>query len=1110
MKHPPQIIRLLALTYVRRPKSSRPCCKVVQSCRFLSIFARTLFVLIPSLAQHAPGSHARKQITIGDITISNFTASRAVQAEGFHITGPGTIANVPDSGSQSSLILHADEIDGTPDGKDAAGNLNLSGHISFTIDQSQKGVRRHISGTAGHVKMRRSEGQIRLTGAVHVNISDSSTLTGSAMVTAETAIIDLKAKPYSLVAEGSDQVSDIVFVPRRKTTGSGADRVHISQFSRGEFQPGVAAAFTGKQVRAEVSSTSSGNSVIFYSASIVSEFDLSVLTAIRSNVPVSYHAEQRLADGSVGQSADGSSQTAVLHIPDKVLLLSGASQTQLYNAAHLVGPGTLVSGLAKLDLGARPYQYTAEGPADTNSLQFTVRPAPDSKQSPISVHISGYLRMEHVTEQTVVFSGPYTTLDISQQNPRSVTHVLCMKLTVKMTAGNQSIERLSATDHVQYRVTSSIDSARDRLLAGTADTAVVAFSPPAKGAASHDSVKTITLHNVKCTLESPDALSGKATLRAGDVEQVTVDGQTRLTITGDAATTDLVAPMRAGIAPKDSTKPAETNALHLFRFQRAQLNEDGSMFESGPHAILEMLQTPARRASHVQADRIDVSVDKVTHSPLIATGQGRVMLSSGPTITQPVKGTAITFLRRLEASCEKASYNLPLKRIVLDGGVIGRITDANVLAEPCDIRADTVTIGLETPYSTLNLHDAGGADIQLTADIRMALLLKPAGSPPIPRTKPSQKPQAAPFLRLHLYRFHDAELEVGVSASASGAGTTLDADRSDGTKRMSLSSPKMLLRFSAGGQTLDMAEADGGVVFDAHSVVDSNVQAVHGTADNIKYLGELDQIRAAGHVEASFSDPQSLASPGTLRTESLTVDIGLPQYLYNCSGDPALNDIDFTTLQHETKPPAAASVVKRTAASPRPPVQLKVHAYSFNGAVLQPGSAVTLTGSAAHLDMMQTELVNTQKETDSQITAPHISASFSDAKETLSTARAHDGVQFAFSMPTASGLSRQSYSGFASSVDYTVAPTQADQRIDMMGHLSIKVVNPEEYTEPGLVEGLDGRALHMIIANGVAQYSWEGGSNPITMTLRPKQHPSKRASGGAESTGPNSSGKAPQ
>jgi hypothetical protein len=305
-----------------------------------------------------------------------------------------------------------------------------------------------------------------------------------------------------------------------------------------------------------------------------------------------------------------------------------------------------------------------------------------------------------------------------------------------------------------------------------------------------------------------------------------------------------------------------------------------------------------------------------------------------------------------------------------------------------------------------------------------------------------------------------------------------------------------------------------------------NVQSIHGFAAKVTYLCVLDQIRASGHVSATITDPNKLASPGTLSTDSVTVNIGQPQYVYNCTGDPSVNDVDFTLLQHNTPRPAAAPIARpgtvatslsrplnfaaRTEIdhSKMQPTQMTVHAYSFDDAVLQAGSAVTLTGPAAHLDIVQFDTIQKKKTSDSKLISPRISATFSDTGETLSDARAEDGAQFVFTMPTASGLAEQSYSGFASSLEYRLlppsaapaaalpatglkAPQQQDQQIDMMGRLSIKVVNPEEFSEPGRVEGLDGKILQLTVSNGVAHYSWDGASNSITMLFRPIQQAAK-------------------
>ncbi len=116
-------------------------------------------------------------------------------------------------------------------------------------------------------------------------------------------------------------------------------------------------------------------------------------------------------------------------------------------------------------------------------------------------------------------------------------------------------------------------------------------------------------------------------------------------------------------------------------------------------------------------------------------------------------------------------------------------------------------------------------------------------------------------------------------------------------------------------------------------------------------------------------------------------------------------------------------------------------------------------------------------------------------------------------MPTASGLSEQTYSGIASSLEYSFVHEEGqlvqDQKLDVTGHLSIKVLNPEELSEPGLIEGLDGRVLHMTISNGVTKYAWDAGDNPVTVLLRPKQRPANLTHGSQENTIPTSPGKAP-
>jgi hypothetical protein len=1084
------------------------------TCLAISVYVSLFVVIHFAYAQHSADSHIRKQITIGDIVISNFTASRAVQGEGgFHITGAGTTATVPDTQSHSTLILHADQIDGTPEGQDSAGILELSGHITYTITQTQNAERRRITGTAGHIRMRRSEGRVRLTETVHATITDSSTLSEPAVVSSESATIDLKAQPYRLTADGSDQLADVVFMPKSKSARDAGDRVHITKFVHGEFQPGVAADFAGLKVHADVVSSASGDHIELISSSIVSVFDHTILTEIHSGVPVTYHAEQRLVSGAVAQSVDGSARLAALHVADKLLELTGSSEARIHDSTRLEGTGTLVSGLTRLDLSARPYKFTADGPADTNSFQLPLSASAGSKQGPTTVHIYGYLHMVRAGEQTVDFTGPYTTIDISRQSPRSKSHILCSKLTIRMAPGNQSIERVTAVDHVRYTLVSAVTASVDRKLTGTAESAEVTFPPPVPGVSARDAGQKMTLHTVNCKLISPDWLTGEATLLGDEVDQVTEAGQTSVTVTGDPTVTDLFAPMRSNSSTAPGT-PASTNAVHLSKFQRAQLNRDGSMSESGPHCLLEMNESPTKRASHIQADRIDISVDQVTKSPLVATAQGRVSMMREETVeTKQTKAVTVSS-RRLEASCARADYDVPKKRASMAGGVIGRIVDGSMLAEPCDFRADTAVATLNEPFSTLVLSN--GTGVSTITDVRLGLIQKPAlpiSTQPAKLPKKPLKQQAAPFTRLHLYGFKYGEFEIGVGGSAVGVGTKLDADRSDGRKRVSLSAHRLTVRLAADGQELESAAADEDVVFDGKSIADTDVQSVHGTASNATYLGNVDQIRARGKVDAVITDPLKFASPGLLRTETLTVDIGQPQYVYTCSGDPTVNDIDFTLIQHDVSTPAAAQVPNHAGQSTASPKLLRVHAYSFSNGALQAGSAVTLTGDEAHLDMVRSDPDQKSKSSDSKITAPRLSAVFSEGGSSLSAARAQDGVQFAFKMPTASGLAEQSYTGHAVSLDYklssNVADAQVHQDIDMMGYLSVTIVNPEELVEPGLFEGLEGRALHMSFTNGEPKYSYDVGANPITMLLRPKQRLPSPGPTGAQVITPSVREKAP-
>ncbi len=61
----------------------------------------------------------------------------------------------------------------------------------------------------------------------------------------------------------------------------------------------------------------------------------------------------------------------------------------------------------------------------------------------------------------------------------------------------------------------------------------------------------------------------------------------------------------------------------------------------------------------------------------------------------------------------------------------------------------------------------------------------------------------------------------------------------------------------------------------------------------------------------------------------------------------------------------------------------------------------------------------------------------------------------------------------------------------MTGYLSVNVLNPEELSEPGLIQGLDGKVLQMTTSGGVTNYSWDAGGSPVSVLMRPKHRQRK-------------------
>lgn len=1060
-----------------------------------------------ALPQHAGRTHTRKQITVGDITVSDFASSRVAQGEaGFHISGPATYVTVPDAQHHSTLVLHAGEIDGKPEGKDPAGILEVSDRITFTIIQDSGGSRRHISGSAGHISYRRSEGLIHLNSVVHITVTDVSALSGPATITAATAVVDLKAAPYRLVLDGPEQLCDIVFSPRPKPGDSSDNVVHISKFAHGEFQPGVSADFRGKEVCAELDARATGDKIVLYSASLTSLFERTILNEIRSDVPVKYHAEQRNAGAALEQSADGAAGKAALLVAGKRLTLQGGSHVRLYNRAQLTGPGTLQSGTATLDLNAKPYQYSADGSPETNSLEFTLAPGKDGKQIPVSVHVFGYSNMRHVTERSVEFSGQSTMLDVAQQTPKRTTHVICSNLTVVMGIGNQSVERIEARNHVRFDVSTPITKTVDRELTGTADSAVITLPAEISGKSNPDGRQSIVLHVVTCKLVSPDRLIGPATLRGTDLEQISAAGKTHVTVTGSQESTDILIPMRAGSTPAAVGAPVGANEIHLYKFKSTTWNEDGSVVELGAGASADLQEPFGGRSTHVEGDRLELAVDAKSKSPTTAMAVGHAhIISVGGRVQKAGINPA---KQRLDASAASVTYSIPTKLVELKGAVTGRLADSVRLAEPCDIAAESVSIGLQEPYSTMLIHAPDVKSNTIAADVRMAVWSAPAGGASTAKGSGANKsliPRTA--IRLHLYRFRNAHVQVGVGASADGPGTELDAARTDGRWRMTLTAESVAANFAPDGTSLQSAAADGGIVqFNLQSVPKpqlSRTQTLDGTAAKVEYLADFDQLRVSGHVNATFIDPQTLASPGTLRADSVVIDTGQPQFLYTCSGERSVNDIEFTMLPQE-HPKSATVAAAKTAPPDSVPTQTRVHAYGFDSGVLQTGSAVTLAGPGCHLDVAQQ-----QKHSHSEISAPHITADLSSNKPDesgLSNARAEGGVKFTFALPTVSGLAEQSYSGYAASIDYRM---MANQQIDMTGRLSVKIVDPEQLLEPGLVEGLEGRVFHLTLTKGVAEYSYDSAGNAITVLLRPRRQVPKPAQESRQNGLPNSNRKAP-
>lgn len=362
-----------------------------------------------------PPSNERKRTQYGDIIISGHQTMKGDlnNFASVQFLGPNTIIEVPDKKSGSRLVLHADDIKLTDPTKPEKSQVELRGHVRYTVTQTTPLGERKLTGTAGSGDYRRANQKIILSGGVRAELVDPR-LDGPATLRAGIVTVDMSAEPYTYNLSGDSGTNDLRFSPKSRAPKRAAvapdppapnpanqvGLVHISHWNTGAFQTGKLAKFDGSQVIADLKSKAGAQEGRITGRHVEGDFaPTGEVTRARAVDDVHYHFERpitrkpldpkgKIEEGR--QEVTGTSREALYEPEAGKITLDGGIDASLVNTLTLDGPAKLLA--SKLVVTEPPQgkegataKFEITGAPNLRRLEFTPKsPEPRPAASPVA------------------------------------------------------------------------------------------------------------------------------------------------------------------------------------------------------------------------------------------------------------------------------------------------------------------------------------------------------------------------------------------------------------------------------------------------------------------------------------------------------------------------------------------------------------------------------------------------------------------------------------------------------------------------------------------------------------------------------------------------------
>jgi hypothetical protein len=289
----------------------------------LAMSAGTASARHTSPPKAAPPKTETKRVTIGDVQVSGYTLLRTAPGfKGIRLTGPKTLIVVPDKKTNSTLRLHADDIQTQAEKGDTFAVVTMRGNVRYTITRQTQTGTSTVEGTAAQGTYRRTARQIELSGGVRAVVTDEAHLSGPAVIRAARVSADLAAAPVRYEVSGPAEANDIRFTPRQANSAppAGATRrrvqigeVHLYNYRTGVFQVGELARFEGPDSTVDVRDAAGKTQARLLADRIEAGFSPTGSALRRADAAgnVRYRAERPAPSGTGTQTLTGTSERAV-------------------------------------------------------------------------------------------------------------------------------------------------------------------------------------------------------------------------------------------------------------------------------------------------------------------------------------------------------------------------------------------------------------------------------------------------------------------------------------------------------------------------------------------------------------------------------------------------------------------------------------------------------------------------------------------------------------------------------------------------------------------------------------------------------------------------------